>query len=93
MWEPQRPPIPPPDPNAPPLRPEEDELDAEGAEQTDAERPTLTCPLCGCQKFDEEKERTDTRWGMFTHVKTLMICRRCRYILQFYGGASIFDFD
>jgi uncharacterized protein len=90
MWQPQNP-IQPPDPDAEPLRPEEYELDV--PPDPDAARPQLTCPLCGCQEFQQEKERTDTRWGLLTHVKTLMICRRCSYILQFYGAKSIFDFD
>ena len=77
MWQPQDPLIP---------RPAEEEQRQEPV-------PPLTCPLCGSQSFDREKERTDTRWGMFTHVKTLMICRRCKHILHFQEGVSIFDFD
>jgi hypothetical protein len=57
------------------------------------ESPRLICPLCRCEDFDREEERTDSRWGLTTHIKTLLICRRCRYVLTFYDTNSIFDFD
>jgi predicted nucleic-acid-binding Zn-ribbon protein len=52
-----------------------------------------TCPLCGNEEYDREEERTDGRWGMTTHIKTLLVCTRCRYVLTFYDHNSIFDFD
>jgi hypothetical protein len=52
-----------------------------------------TCPLCSNQSFQREEERTEGRWGMTTHVKTLLICDRCRFVLTFYDSNSIFDFD
>jgi len=51
------------------------------------------CPLCGNDEYDREEERTDTRWGFSTHIKTLLICTRCRYVLTFYDKNSIWDFD
>jgi predicted nucleic-acid-binding Zn-ribbon protein len=58
-----------------------------------ADSPQLTCPLCGSQDFQREEERSEGRWGFTTHVSILMICINCRYVLQFYDGRSIFDFD
>lgn len=58
---------------------------------SDAKLPT--CPLCGNDTFEREEERTDTKWGFRTHVKILLICDRCRYVLTFYDRNSIFDFD
>lgn len=55
--------------------------------------PELTCPLCGSTEFDHEEERTDGRWGFTSHVKILMVCARCRFILSFYDHNSIFDFN
>ena len=51
------------------------------------------CPLCGNPNYDREEERTDTRWGFSTHIKVLLICTQCRYVLTFYDQNSIFDFD
>jgi predicted nucleic-acid-binding Zn-ribbon protein len=51
------------------------------------------CPLCGGQQFQQEEGRMDSRWGFTTHRITLLICQRCRYILQFYDKHSIWDFD
>lgn len=51
------------------------------------------CPLCGNPEYDREEERTDTRWGFSTHIKVLLICTQCRYVLTFYDKNSIFDFD
>ena len=51
------------------------------------------CPLCGNLDYERAEERTDTRWGWSTHVKTLLICLNCRYVLTFYDTNSIWDFD
>ena len=51
------------------------------------------CPLCQGVDFDVAEERTDSRFGFTTHVKTLLICHRCRFVLSFYDTNSIFDFD
>ncbi len=52
-----------------------------------------TCPLCGNNEFQQEEGRLDSRWGFTTHRLTLLICTRCRYILQFYDKHSIWDFE
>lgn len=57
------------------------------------QRPLLACPLCHGTEFQQEAGRLDSKWGMTSHKLTLMICLRCRYILQFYDKHSIFDFD
>ena len=57
------------------------------------ETPRLACPLCRCQEFEQQEARSDSRWGFTSHRMTLMICLRCSYVLHFYGGNSIFDFD
>lgn len=55
--------------------------------------PTLRCPLCTCPEFDQHQARSDSRWGFTSHRMTLLVCRYCSYVLHFYGGNSIFDFD
>ncbi|MER6826772.1 hypothetical protein ABT352_12355 [Streptosporangium sp. NPDC000563] len=55
--------------------------------------PELACPLCRGTEFRKETGRLDSRWGITSHRLTLMICERCRYILQFHDKHSIFDFD
>jgi hypothetical protein len=59
----------------------------------DAKDAKLTCPVCGGTEFDQEQGRMDSRWGLTSHKMVLMICRRCRLILQFSAGRGIFDFD
>ncbi|GEA81804.1 hypothetical protein ACT17Q_10005 [Cellulomonas sp. CW35] len=51
------------------------------------------CPLCQNTDYEQQQERTDGRWGFTTHVKTLLVCTRCRYVLTFYDRNSIWDFD
>lgn len=58
-----------------------------------AGRPSLRCPLCACEDFQQEESRQDSRWGFSSHTMTLMVCRRCRYVLHFYGAHSFFNFD
>ena len=53
--------------------------------------PLLQCPLCGYGDFQREESRQDSRWGFTSHRMTLLICRRCRYVLHFYDQHSIFD--
>jgi hypothetical protein len=59
----------------------------------DAAMNLPACPLCGNTEYDREEERTDTKWGFSTHIKVLLICTQCRYVLTFYDKNSIFDFD
>jgi len=35
----------------------------------------------------------DSEWGLTAHRVTLLICERCQYVLSFYEGNTIFDFD
>lgn len=56
-------------------------------------RSRLTCPLCAGTEFQRERGRIDSRWGITSHRITLLVCTRCRYILQLYDKHSIFDFD
>jgi uncharacterized protein len=58
-----------------------------------AREAKLVCPLCAGIEFDKEEGRLDSRWGMTSHKLVLMICRRCRLVLQFSAGRGIFDFD
>ena len=62
------------------------------AEQ-DARNAQLTCPVCGGTQFERQQGRMDSRWGMTSHKLVLMICQRCRLVLQFSAGRGIFDFD
>lgn len=60
---------------------------------TESQSPQLACPLCQCTDFQQEEERTDSRWGWTTHRMTLMICTRCSYVLHFYDAHSFWDFE
>jgi hypothetical protein len=61
--------------------------------QESAERALLRCPVCGSQEFERQEGRMDSRWGITSHKLVLMICQRCRLVLQFSAGRGIFDFD
>jgi len=50
--------------------------------------PPLRCPLCQGEEFRREESREDSRWGFTSHQMTLMVCRRCRHVLHFYGDHS-----
>ncbi len=58
-----------------------------------AERAQLRCPVCGGVDFEQQEGRMDSRWGVTSHRLVLMICLRCRLVLQFSAGRGIFDFD
>jgi uncharacterized protein len=51
------------------------------------------CPLCGGEQFAKEEGRLDSKWGFTSHKMILLICERCQFVLHFYDGHSIFDFD
>ena len=51
------------------------------------------CPLCNGDRFVKEEGRLDSKWGFTSHRLILLICERCQFVLQFYDGHSIFDFD
>jgi hypothetical protein len=51
------------------------------------------CPVCGGMELDRQESRQDSMWGFTSHKMTLLICARCRFVMHFYEGNSIFDFD
>lgn len=51
------------------------------------------CPLCGGRSFTREAGRLDSKWGLTSHKVSLLVCEHCRFILHFYEGNSIWDFD
>jgi len=53
----------------------------------------LVCPLCGNTAFRKEEGKIDSKWGFTAHKVTLMICKRCQFIMQFFKGRTIWDFD
>jgi uncharacterized protein len=57
----------------------------------DPSRPT--CPLCGNRTFRQEEGKMDSQWGFTAHRVLLLICERCQFVLTFYEGNTIFDFD
>lgn len=58
-----------------------------------SQRNIPTCPLCGGQQFHQEEGRMDSKWGFTSHKMILLVCERCQFVLHFYDGNSIFDFD
>ena len=65
--------------------------ETEGEEEDSRNLPT--CPLCGEGRFNVEEGRLDSKWGLTSHRVTLLICVNCKFILHFYEGNSIWDFD
>jgi uncharacterized protein len=63
----------------------------EERQQQQSRKPT--CPLCGGDQFRKEAGRLDSKWGFTSHKLILLICERCQFVLHFYDGHSIFDFD
>ena len=57
------------------------------------ERRQARCPMCGNETFQQERGKIDSAWGMTAHRVVILICDRCAYVLQFYEGNTIFDFD
>jgi len=57
----------------------------------DPRRPT--CPLCGNRTFRQEEGKLDSAWGLTAHRVLLLICEQCQFVLSFYEGNTIFDFD
>ena len=62
-------------------------------EATPSETNLPACPLCKGRSFQREEGRLDSMWGLSSHVMILLICEQCQYVLQFYDGNSIWDFD
>lgn len=68
------------------------ERETEGVRE-EPQRRLPTCPLCGGEQFTKEEGRLDSKWGITSHRVTLLICVNCKFILHFYEGNSIWDFD
>ncbi|MBI4674984.1 MAG: hypothetical protein HY741_25365 [Chloroflexi bacterium] len=56
-------------------------------------KPSPTCPLCGGTTFRHEEGRIESRWGMSVFIFRLLICERCKFVLHFDKGPSIFKLD
>ena len=68
-------------------------IDNSPPDESTAPRPPLTCPICRGTEFERQESRQDSMWGFTSHKMRLLICTRCRLVLHFYEGNSIFDFD
>jgi len=71
----------------------EDGMDEQYTNPPQSQGQLPTCPLCGNQSFRREQGRLDSRWGFTTHKLTLLICNRCQFVMQFYDGHSVWDFE
>jgi hypothetical protein len=58
-----------------------------------SENKKLECPLCQNTDFEKQEGKMDSKWGLTAHKVILMICKKCRFILSFSKGRTIFDFD
>ncbi|USS41797.1 zinc ribbon domain-containing protein [Thermococcus aggregans] len=57
------------------------------------ERQHLKCPLCGGTSFKVEEGKLDSKWGFTAHKVKIVICETCGYVMMFYKGRTIWDFD
>ena len=62
-------------------------------DEQETERKIPTCPLCGWRRFHVQEGRLDSKWGFTSHQVILLVCERCRFVLHFYEGNSVWDFD
>ena len=62
-------------------------------DQSLGERRRPACPMCSNMTFRQERGKIDSEWGITAHRVLLLICERCSYVLSFYEGNTIFDFD
>ena len=62
-------------------------------DQSVGERRKPVCPMCGNGTFRQEGGKIDSQWGITAHKVLLLVCERCSYVVQFYEGNTIFDFD
>ena len=53
----------------------------------------LTCPLCGCQEFQEESGSLDSDFGASAHRVDIRICVTCSYVMLFGKGRSWFWYN
>lgn len=62
-------------------------------EPTLGDRNLPMCPICGNTTFRRERGKIDSESDVTAHRVTMLICERCSFVLQFYDGTTIFDFD
>lgn len=58
-----------------------------------SERKMLVCPLCKGTEFERQEGKMDSKWGIAAHKMTIIICKKCGFIMNFTKGRTIFDFD
>jgi uncharacterized protein len=61
--------------------------------EAEGRRTLPICPLCRGEEFSKQEGRLDSKWGVTSHRMILLICANCKFILHFYEGNSIWDFD
>jgi hypothetical protein len=52
-----------------------------------------SCPICGHDEYRREAGKIDSAWGITAHKVDILVCLYCGYVLLFYQGNTIFDFD
>ncbi|NJD76378.1 MAG: hypothetical protein FIB08_04685 [Candidatus Methanoperedens sp.] len=58
-----------------------------------AESKKLECPLCKGTQFKKEEGKIDSKWGFSAHRVDLVICEQCGFVMTFFKGRTIWDFD
>lgn len=53
--------------------------------------PQFLCPLCGNNAFQVKEALHKILWKPLAQRMTLLVCKRCRYVLHFYDREGIFD--
>jgi hypothetical protein len=43
--------------------------------------------------FKVEEGKLDSKWGFTAHKVKIVICENCGYVMMFYKGRTIWDFD
>jgi hypothetical protein len=51
------------------------------------------CPICGRDDYRRESGKLDSEWGITAHRVDMQVRLTCGYVLLFYQGNTIFDFD
>ncbi len=49
--------------------------------------------MCGHDEYRREAGKLDSEWGITAHRVEMLVCLTCGYVLLFYQGNTIFDFD
>lgn len=53
----------------------------------------LACPLCGGTELTITGGNLRGAYGLEAHVQRAMVCERCRYVLFFAPGDSVYRLD